>query len=86
MKTNTHKYNILKILYDTRLKLTATDFAYISNSNQYFVELENQNLISSEWAYKGKTKVKLRFIKQKQISKVKTYLNAFNQNEINRES
>jgi len=73
----THKYNITKILYDTGLKLTATDFSYVSNANQYFVELENQGLISSEWGTKGKSKVKLRFISKRQKDKAKTYLDSY---------
>ena len=70
----THKYNILKILFETGLKLTATDFSYVSNANQYFVELENQGLINSEWGKKGKSKVKLRFVSKKQREKAKKYL------------
>ena len=52
MSASTHKYNLLKRLYDTELKLTATDFSHVSNANQYFVELEHQDLISSEWGKK----------------------------------
>ena len=70
----THKYNILKKLYDTGLKLTATDFSYCSNGNQYMVELENQDLITSEWGTKGEARVKLRFINLDQIDRVKNYL------------
>ena len=79
MKTQklTHKYNILKFLYDTGLKLTATDFSYVSNANQYFVELESQGLISSEWGSKGKSKVKLRFVAKKQRDKAKKYLDSY---------
>lgn len=73
----THKYNILKILYNTGLKLTATDFSYVSNANQYFVELENQGLISSEWGTKGKSKVKLRFVSKKQRENAKKYLDSY---------
>lgn len=69
-----HKYRILKRLYDTGLKLTATDFSYISNANQYFVELENQDLITSEWGEKGDARVKLRYIAKHQKEKVKKYL------------
>lgn len=73
----TRKYNILKILYDTGLKLTATDFSYVSNANQYFVELENQDLLTSEWGIKGKQKVKLRFVSKKQREKAKKYLESY---------
>jgi hypothetical protein len=72
-----HKLSILKILYTTGSKLTATDFAYVSNANQYFVELERQGLITSEWGFKGKAKVKLRFIANIQLSKVEKYLSMF---------
>lgn len=74
MSASTHKYHLLKKLYDTELKLTATDFSYVSNANQYFVELENQGLITSEWGKKGKAKVKLRFVDTAQRQKVKKYL------------
>lgn len=73
----THKCSILKILFDTELKLTATDFSFISNANQYFVELENQGLISSEWGTKGKAKVKLRFVSKKQKDQAKKYLDSY---------
>jgi len=74
MSPSSHKYNLLKKLYDTGLKLTATDFSYVSNANQYFVELEHQDLITSEWGRKGKAKVKLRFIADHQRERAKKYL------------
>lgn len=72
-----HKLQILRALYDSRLKLTATDFSYVSNANQYFVELEHQDLITSEWGVKGEAKVKLRFVADGQIERVEKYLNTF---------
>jgi len=61
-----HKLHILKTLLDSEVKLTATDFSYISNANQYFVELESQGLIKSEWLREeGKTPFKLRFVPRK---------------------
>jgi len=69
-----HKLNILKRLFTTNEHLTATDFSYISNANQYFVELEQQGLIKSENGYKGKTRVKLRFIPDEYRKKVYEYL------------
>lgn len=75
MIDSTHKYNLLKRLYDTGLKLTATDFSYVSNPNQYFVELENQDLITSEWGTKGESRVKLRYVADHQRDKVEMYLN-----------
>jgi len=74
MSASSHKYNLLKKLYDTGLKLTATDFSYVSNANQYFVELEHQDLITSEWGRKGKAKVKLSFIADHQRGRAKKYL------------
>jgi len=74
MSASTHTYNLVKKLYDTGLKLTATDFSYVSNANQYFVKLERQDLVTSEWGRKGKAKVKLRFIADHQRERVKKYL------------
>lgn len=86
MSASTHKHHLLKKLYDTELKLTATDFSFISNANQYFVELENQDLISSEWGKKGKAKVKLRFVGEDQKKRAKMYLDSMGattkQNEV----
>jgi len=74
MNASTHKYNLLKRLYDTELKLTATDFSYVSNANQYFVELENQDLITSEWGKRGNARVKLRYVAKHQRENAKKYL------------
>jgi len=74
MSASSHKYNLLKRLYDTELKLTATDFSHVSNANQYFVELEHQDLITSEWGKKGDAKVKLRYVAEHQKEKVERYL------------
>jgi len=74
MKNLSHKLNILKILFTTQKKLTATDFSYVSNPNQYFVELENQELIKSEWGNKGNTKVKFRFVPSEYRDRVEEYL------------
>jgi len=74
MNHPSHKYNLLKKLYDASLKLTATDFSHISNANQYFVELEQQGLITSEWGKKGESRVKLRFITAEQKERVERYL------------
>ena len=71
-----HKYNILKKLYETGLELTARDFSFISNTNQYFVELEAQDLITSEWATRGEARVKIRYITAKQLKKAKKYLSS----------
>jgi len=71
-----HAKAILKKLYETKSKLTATDFNYISNPNQYFCELENAGLITSEWAKRGDAKVKLRYIANNQLKKAKQVLGA----------
>ena len=81
MNHSSHKYNLLKKLYDTGLTLTATDFSHISNANQYFVELEQQELISSEWGKKGKSRVKLRFITEEQKKRAERYLNVMSSNQ-----
>jgi hypothetical protein len=47
-------------------KCTASEVSHISNANQYFVELENANIIKSEWGYKGDAKVKFRSIDDEQ--------------------
>lgn len=74
----THKHRILKRLFDTGLKLTATDFSFVSNANQYFVELENQDLITSEWGERGDARVKLRFVATDQREPAKKYLDSMN--------
>lgn len=81
----THKYTILEKLYKTGLKLTATDFHYISNANQFMVELENQNLITSEWGVKGEARVKLRFVNSKQMKRAKAYLEGTKNTDSNEE-
>jgi len=74
MRNLSHKLHILKTLLESDVKLTATDFSYISNANQYFCELEAQKLIKSKWGKKGKAKVKLRFIPSELREKAKKYL------------
>ena len=78
MKILSHKLHILKTLLESDVKLTATDFSYISNANQYFCKLEFQGLIKSEWGKKGSTKVKLRYIpneiKEKTIKFLSTHI------------
>ena len=70
----THKLNILETLLFSDIRLTATDFGYISNPNQYFAELENQGLITSVWGLKGKARVKLRYIANKKKIRASNYL------------
>jgi hypothetical protein len=87
MSALSHKVGILKRLHQEKAMLTATDFGFISNPNQYFVELENLGLIKSEWGLKGNARVKLRFIEPQQNPKVVKYLKSFgviedNQDEV----
>ncbi len=70
----THKLNILETLLFSDTKLTATDFGYVSNANQYLAELENQGLITSIWGVKGKARVKLRYVANKQKIRASKYL------------
>lgn len=86
MSASTHKYDLLKRLYNTELKLTATDFSHVSNANQYFVELEHQDLITSEWGKKGNAKVKLRFVGEDQKKRVEKYLDNMGTNTYQDES
>jgi len=77
MKKLSHKLHILKTLLHSDVKLTATDFSYVSNANQYFCELENEDLITSEWGKKGDARVKLRFVAPHQLQDAKDYLEKF---------
>lgn len=87
MKTLSHKLHILKTLFDSDVKLTATDFSYVSNANQYFCELELQGLIKSEWGKKGNAKVKLRYVPNELREKAKKFLSThIKSNEVNREN
>ena len=82
MKSLGHKLHILKILLESDTKLTATDFSFISNANQYFVELELQGLIKSEWGKKGKSKVKLRYVPSEFKRRAKQFLLTHKSNEV----
>ena len=60
-RTSTHKRHIVQRILDDG-ELTATDFHYISNANQYFVELERMGILKSHWAAVGRAKMKIREI------------------------
>ena len=79
-KKTTHKINILKVLLETQERLTATDFTHISNPNQYFVELEHQGFIKSEWGFKGNSKVKFRFVADDTREKAMQFLKSHSTN------
>ena len=63
---NSHKHTIINVLLREGRK-TATNFSFISNANQYFVELENEGLIYSEWGELGDARVKWRYIKDREL-------------------
>lgn len=73
-KQTTHKTTILKKLYDTQLKLTATDFN-ASNANQYLGELQTKDLITREKVKRDKRGFyKVAYITKEQKPKVEKYL------------
>jgi len=74
LRVNSHAHHILETLYYTGSKLTATDLSHVSNANQYFCKLEQLGLITSERGFKGKSKVKYRFISSDQRKKVENLL------------
>ena len=61
MNAQTHKIRIVDIILKDGEK-TATDFSYVSNANQYFVELEKMGILFSYCGMKGNAKVKYRDI------------------------
>ena len=61
MRSATHKRHIVETLLKGGEK-TATDFHYISNANQYFVDLERMGIVESRWGWKGNARVKFRSI------------------------
>ena len=61
MRTKSHKCRIIETLMREGKK-TATDFSFVSNANQYFVELEKIGIVKSEYGMKGSAKVKYRTI------------------------
>lgn len=73
MNAQTHNIHILETIFKEGEK-TATDFHYISNANQYFVELEKMNILFSYWGRKGKARVKFRDIANQ--AKALAYLSA----------
>lgn len=74
MRKNSHIYSILKKIYSSNKKLTATDFN-CSNANQYLVELEAKGLIIREWKQKGGTRAKFAFVSHEMKEKVLAFLN-----------
>lgn len=61
MRNLTHKRHIVKTILEQG-EMTATDFHYISNANQYFCELVKAGILKDRWGKRGNAKVKLRSI------------------------
>ncbi|MCZ6102898.1 hypothetical protein [Campylobacter ureolyticus] len=64
MRTETRKKQLINLMLK-KGEITASEVFHISNSNQYFVELENQGITKSRWILdeKGRRKCKARSIK-----------------------
>lgn len=64
MKTETRMRQLLRLMLE-KGEITASQVPHISNSNQYFVELEILGITKSRWIYdeKGRRKCKARSIK-----------------------
>ena len=64
MRTETRKKQLVSLMFK-KGEITASEVFHISNSNQYFVELENQGITKSRWVLdeNGRRKCKARSIK-----------------------
>ncbi|MCZ6158994.1 hypothetical protein [Campylobacter ureolyticus] len=64
MKIETRKKQLVNLMLK-KGEITASEVFHISNSNQYFVELENQGITKSRWVLdeNGRRKCKARSIK-----------------------
>ncbi|MCZ6172454.1 hypothetical protein [Campylobacter ureolyticus] len=64
MKIETRKKQLVNLMLK-KGEITASEVFYVSNPNQYFVELENQGITKSRWLYdeNGRRKCKARSIK-----------------------
>lgn len=73
MKTETRKKQLINLMLK-KGEITASEVFHISNSNQYFVELENQGITKSRWILdeNGRRKCKARSIKD--YAKVKSFV------------
>ena len=73
-----HKLNILKLLYDTGLRVTASQLN-ISNANQYFIPLKYAGLISRDEVPREKsTPYKVGFVDDRTREKAKEFLEKHN--------
>lgn len=59
--TTTHKKRLIEEMLK-RDDVTCCTVTHIANANQYFCELEKEGICKSKWSYKGKARVKFRFI------------------------
>lgn len=73
MKTETRKKQLVSLMLK-KGEITASEVFHISNSNQYFVELENQGITKSRWILdeNGRRKCKARSIKD--YAKAKSFI------------
>ena len=72
MKSTSHKITIVTALMHGG-EMTATDFGFISNPNQYFCDLEKSGILKSREGTRGSARVKLRSIDDH--SKAQDFLN-----------
>lgn len=79
----THNLNILKVLYDTDMRLTASQL-HISNANQNFIDLEEMKLIKRvEVPRVGKSPFKVGYVDDDTREKAEQYLNKYNMKNSN---
>ena len=72
-KEKTRKRQLVRLMLK-KGEITASQVEGISNPNQYFVDLENDDIVKSRWIYdeKGNKKCKARSIKN--YAKAKSFV------------
>lgn len=71
MKSQTHKKRLIEMMLE---KHTTSALVHgMSNPNQYFCELEKEGFCKSVWGFKGKARVKFRFIPDDKVEDVKKH-------------
>lgn len=74
----TQKQKILKVLFDTKIQLTASQIG-ISNANQHLIDLENQKLIKRVDVPREKgSPFKIGYVDNDTRLKAEDYLKRFN--------
>jgi len=74
----TQKQKILKVLYDTKMQLTASQIG-ISNANQHLIDLENQKLIKRVDVQREKgSPFKIGYVDNDTKLKAEDYLKRYN--------